>query len=143
MKSCSLLFLALGLLLPGWTYGHEIEHRVSKADAVVVTIHYPDRRPFAFEKYEIYREGEKKPFQTGETDAGGRLAFLPDGEGEWLVKAFSRDGHGVEVRLSTDEASVVESVDRPLVDRYPRLFVGLGLLFGLFGISTLFFKRGR
>ncbi len=143
MKSIFFQILVLSLLLPRWGLAHEIRHRVSKADAVVVTLTYSDRLPFARERYEIYREGEEEPFQTGETDDLGRLQFLPDGEGEWLVKAFSRDGHGVEILLSTDEASVVEAVERPLVDRYPRLALGLGLIFGLFGIVTLFFRRRR
>lgn len=143
MKSILLQFLLLSLLLPRWSLAHEIQHEVSKADAVVVTLAYADGAPFALERYEIYRVGAEGPFQTGETDGAGRLMFLPDGEAEWLVKAFSRDGHGVEIRLTTDEASLVETVDRPWVDRYPRFALGLGLIFGLFGIVTLFFRRKR
>lgn len=135
--------MLLSLLLPRWSMAHEIRHKVSKADAVVVTLTYADGSPFALERYEIYRQGEEEPFRAGETDGAGQLMFLPDGEGEWRVKSFSQDGHGVEIRLTTDESSLVEVMDRPWVDRYPRLALGLGLIFGLFGILTLFFRRRR
>lgn len=143
MKRLLFHLLILALLFPRWVLAHEIRHTVVRADAVVVTLAYADQTPFAFASYEVFRAGESAPFQTGKTDQQGRVTFLPDREGAWLVKAFTTDGHGLEVRLRTDRSSLAESENRPLVDRYPRLSMGLGVIFGLFGLAMLFYRRRR
>lgn len=80
---------------------HEVDHAITREGAVVVHLD-EEGVPFARESYQVFRPGEDTPFQTGRTDAQGRLAFLPDRTGAWRVRAFSEDGHGVDLAVPVD-----------------------------------------
>lgn len=139
----SRVLAVLGLLAPALASAHDLQYRViSESRAVTLGFFYPGDLPFNFESYEISRVGESVPVQVGRTDHRGRLAFLPDGPGEWRVRAFTEDGHGVDFRLTTGADSAVAGVERPIYERYARVFVGLGVLLGVFGLLSLFL-RGR
>jgi nickel transport protein len=120
---------------------HDLQHMAAPAQALVIQMHYADGSPFAFEAYEVYRDGEKVPQQVGRTDKTGRIAFLPDGPATWRVKAFSEDGHGLDIRVESGAGGTVEAADRPLFDRFARIFVGVAVILGLFGILALFYRR--
>jgi len=121
---------------------HDLRHEeFSGQHAVVVRLFYSDGNAFSYESYEVYRAGEKIPFQVGRTDALGRLVFIPDRAGTWRVRAFSEDGHGVDFSLSAAAGGEVTGSSRPLIERYPRVLTGLGLVFGLFGLANLFLSR--
>lgn len=122
-------------------HAHDLQHSVDAAPAVVIKLFYMDKHPFAFEAYEIYREGEKLPYQVGRTDNQGRIAFLPDRAGAWRVKAFSGDGHGLDFKLETDAAAVPANTDKPVYERYGRIAVGVALILGLFGLLSLYASR--
>jgi nickel transport protein len=124
-------------------WGHDLQYSVSDAQAVVLKLFYIDNKPFAFEGYEIYRAGEKLPYQVGRSDAQGRIAFLPDRAGNWHVKAFSEDGHGLDFTLATDSAARVESSEKPVYERYGRIVVGIAIILGLFGLINLFLKQRK
>lgn len=122
---------------------HDLQYTVSGAQAVVVRLFHVDNKPFSFEGYEVYRAGEKLPYQVGRSDGQGRIAFLPDGAGEWRVKAISEDGHGLDFTLKTDAAARVETADKPAYERYGRIVVGIAVIFGLFGSLMLFARRRK
>jgi len=121
--------------------GHDLQHTAVPAQALVIQMHYADGSPFAFESYEVYRDGEKVPQQVGRTDKAGRIAFLPDGPATWRVKAFSEDGHGLDMRVDSGAGGTVEAADRPLFDRFTRIAVGVAVILGLFGALKLFYRR--
>ena len=74
----------------GMAAGHDLHHELGRAEeAISVRLFVDHDHPFAFEGYEVYRGGEGSAFQTGRTDALGRLIFLPDRAGMWRVKVFS------------------------------------------------------
>jgi hypothetical protein len=87
-------------------HAHDLQYTVTGGQAVVIKLFYVDNTPFTFEGYEIYREGEKLPYQVGRTDSQGRIAFLPDRAATWRIKAISEDGHGLDFKLGTDAAAV-------------------------------------
>ena len=120
--------------------GHDLQHTAAPAQALVIQMHYADGSPFAFESYEIYRDGEKVPQQVGRTDKAGRIAFLPDGPATWRVKAFSEDGHGLDMRVESGAGGTVEAADQPLFDRFTRIAVGVAVILGLFGALKLFYR---
>ena len=120
---------------------HDLQHLVEPGPAVIVRLFYSDTAVFAYEGYEVFRAGEKIPYQVGRTDALGRLAFVPDRAGEWRVKATSGDGHGTDFTLTTDAAHTVTGAERSFFDRHARIVAGVGLLFGLFGLLTLFVRK--
>lgn len=137
------LLFALGLGVASLAaLAHDLHHEVSQGQAVVIRLSYADAAPFAFEAYEIYPQDDKLPVQVGRTDARGRIAFLPERAGAWRIKAYSEDGHGLDLTLTTDAAGIVAS-DQPLYERYGRILVGLGLILGLFGFVSLYLKRRK
>ena len=81
-------------------------------------------------------------FQSGRTDVLGRITFLPDQAGEWRVKVYSEDGHGVDLVLPLDEHSEASGMDQPLFTRYARIVAGVGIILGVFGLISLVRRRG-
>lgn len=122
---------------------HDLQYTVVGGQAVVIKLFYADNTPFTFEGYEIYREGEKLPYQVGRTDKQGRIAFLPDAAAQWQVKAISEDGHGLDFKLSTDAAAALSGSEKPLFERYSRIFIGVALILGVFGVLNLYLKRRK
>ncbi len=119
---------------------HDLQYTVVGGQAVVIKLFYADNTPFTFEGYEIYRKGEKLPYQVGRTDKQGRIAFLPDGAAQWQIKAISEDGHGLDFKLSTDAAAALSGSEKPLFERYSRIFIGVAFILGLFGALSLYLK---
>jgi nickel transport protein len=122
---------------------HNVEHEVTADEAVIVSFSFHNGSPFSYEQFEVYREGETIPFQTGRTDALGRLTLLPDRAGSWRIKVHSEDGHGAELTLSMDEHGRVDSVPQPFFTRYAALLTGLGIIFGVFGLISLLLRRTK
>jgi nickel transport protein len=133
--------LATLMLIAFPAAGHDLQHTAVHAQALVIQMHYADGSPFAFESYEVYRDGEKVPQQVGRTDRAGRIAFLPDGPATWRIKAFSEDGHGFDIRVGSGAGGTVEAADRPLFDRVTRIFVGVAVILALFAALSLFYRR--
>ncbi len=137
------LLLSVLLFLIWPAAAHDLQYTVVGGQAVVVKLFYADNSPFSFEGYEIYRAGEKLPYQVGRTDSQGRIAFLPDRAASWQVKAISADGHGLDFKLSTDAAAALSGSEKPAFERYSRLVVGVAIILGLFGFVSLYLKRKR
>ena len=141
MRGAAAIALLLCFWLPERAAGHDLQHSIEEGVAVTVKLFYADGNEFSFESYEVYRAGEEIPFQVGRTDALGRIVFLPDRAGTWRVKAFSEDGHGADLSLTTGAQGAIESADRPLFERHARLVVGVSIIFGIFGLLSLFARR--
>jgi len=142
MGRVGLLTLLLGGLLPGRALAHDLHYSVEQGPAVCVRLYYGGGEEFSFETYEVYRSGEEIPFQVGRTDMRGRLVFLPDRPGAWRVKAFSEDGHGVDISVTSDAKGGVEGATEPRFDRRARIIMGVSLIFGIFGLINLLVRRG-
>ena len=135
-------FLVLpAALLAGMLHAHALMHTAQPGSAVIVELRYGDGSPFSYESAEIYRPGETVPFLAGRTDANGRLAFIPDRPGDWRVRAFSEDGHGGDFTVPANAADV--SAAAAELGILGRLAVGLSLMFGVFGLWSLFLRKKR
>lgn len=117
---------------------HELRKNVSSAQAIVVEIQFANGRPFAFENYEIYRAETEMPYQVGKTDQYGRVAFLPNTASTWIFKTYSQDGHGATIKFESDGQTNIQTIERPLYERYARLIIGVSLLIGIFGVVSLY-----
>lgn len=121
-------------------WAHEVHHRIEASGAVVVTLTYANGQPFAYEKYALTPAGQETPQQVGNTDAQGRIAFVPGAMEKWRVQATSADGHGVNldftVPLTGITATTAESTPRWLL-----AMLGLSLIFGIFGLIQLLAKK--
>ena len=136
-------FLALpAVLFAGTLHAHALSHTAQPGSAVIVELRYGDGSPFSYEAAEVYRPGESVPFLAGRTDANGLLAFVPDRAGNWRVRAFSEDGHGGDFTVAAvpEGGSPGPSAG---MGELGGLAVGLSVLFGLFGLWSLFLRKRR
>jgi nickel transport protein len=129
-------------LLAGALQAHSLTHSAKPGDAVIVELRYGDGSPFSYEAAEVYRPAESVPFLAGRTDANGRLAFIPDRPGAWRIRAFSEDGHGADFTVA---AAAEEGAATPAagLGEVGSLAVGLSVIFGVFGIWSLFYRKTR
>lgn len=137
------LGVAAGLLLAQVASAHEIHHAIETTSAVAVHLTYADGKPFAFEAYEAYPDGKDIPAQVGRTDEQGRALFVPGEVKKWHFKAFSADGHGVDIQFDAPSmamtASGIASGEGP--NRASLLLFGLSVLLSVFGIYQLWLRR--
>jgi nickel transport protein len=137
-------FLLLGALP---ALAHEVQHSIEATAAVALRLSYADGKPFSFEAFEAYPDGKDVPAQVGSTDDQGRAVFVAGDIKRWRVKAFSADGHGVDLRF---DAPVVPGSHSPASaaagdgpNRASLLLFGLSLLLGGFGIYQLWLRRKK
>jgi nickel transport protein len=126
---------------------HEVHHAIEASGAVALRLTYADGKPFSFEAFEAYPEGRDVPAQVGRTDEQGRAVFVPGDIKRWRVKAYSADGHGVDLRfdapalVATQSAAPSTAGDGP--NRASLLLFGFSLLLGGFGIYQLWLRKKR
>ena len=133
--------LAVLAALPLAAAAHDLQHGLIEARALVLEMRYGDGSPFAFEAYEVYRGDDEVPHQVGRTDKAGRIAWLPNGPATWRVKAFSEDGHGLDIRVEGGPGGTVTATDQSALDRLTRILAGVGIILGVFGALALFYRR--
>jgi nickel transport protein len=122
---------------------HEVHHEILATGAVVVQLRYADNRPFAYEGYELYLAGKDVPVQVGRTDAEGRVVFLPGENRQWRLKAFSADGHGVDLSFESPAVAASAAGADGGPGRMTLAVLGLGLILAVFGVVQLFIKRRK
>jgi len=132
---------ALMMLMP-LLFAHDLVHRVSHAECIAVSFSYADQSDFSYQSYELYAPGETIPYQVGRTDKASSLCFLPTKQGVWTLKAFGEDGHGATVEITVDNQLALGGYDRPLFEKFQKVFVGLALIFALFG-GLYFYKKRK
>jgi len=130
-------------LAAGSASAHDLDHTITMDEATTITLFYPDGAPFSFETYEVIRPGEDSPFQVGRTDRLGRIIFVPDTTATWRVRAFSEDGHGVDLRVDPLLPDSIEGSESASSSRSTRFVLGLGIILGVFGIIALFRARSK
>jgi nickel transport protein len=140
----TLLALSCCMLLATSAGAHEVHQRIESAQAVAVHLSYADGKPFAFEAFEAYPDDRAVPAQVGRTDEQGRAVFIPGDSKQWRLKAFSADGHGVDIRFVPPNSSTA-SVSAPMTNEAPNraslLLFGVSLLFAGFGVMQLWVRK--
>lgn len=122
---------------------HEVHHDVIQVPALVLRLTYADGEPFSYESFEVYAAGSQRPFALGRTDAEGRAVFLPPATGELQLKAYSADGHGVDVRFTPPLLETGANENAKVIEdgRAAKLMFGAGILLALFGLAQLLLHR--
>lgn len=120
---------------------HEVHHRIEASEAVIVTLVYANGEPFAYEKYALTPVGQDTPRQVGNTDALGRIAFVPGDIPNWRLQATSADGHGVNLEFVTPTLVASAATSDAAPPRWLLAAFGLSLIFGLFGLFQLFLRK--
>jgi nickel transport protein len=126
---------------------HEVHHSIESTGAVALRLTYADGKPFTFEAFEAYPEGKDVPAQVGRTDNQGRAVFVAGDTKRWRVKAFSADGHGVDLRfdapvVTTSQSTTPGSTGNGL-NRANLLLFGLSLLLSGFGLYQLWLRKTK
>jgi nickel transport protein len=65
---------------------------------------------------------------------------VADRAGQWRIRAFSEDGHGVDVVTTAQSDSPPPRKD---AGQWLRIVDGVSILFGIFGILALLVTRRR
>ncbi len=142
-----MLCLAAVVLLATVAHGHGIRKSVSRSEAIVVELSYEDGTAFSNERYEIFREGETVAFQTGRTDALGRIVFVPDRAGGWRLRAFSEGGHGVDFTIENEAPAGAGGAEAALPagasGRALRVVAGVFIIFGVSSAAGFYLRRRR
>lgn len=123
----------------GQAVAHEVHHVIEAAPAVAVKLTYADGEPFAYEAFEATPEGGERPAQVGRTDAQGRAVFVPGTTKRWRLKAYSADGHGVDLRFDVPAVATTATGTPPAEgpNRASLALFGLGLILSGFGLYQL------
>jgi len=136
MKKIALLFIfALSL------FSHDLSHKVLQQEAIVVSFSFGGEGDFSYQSYEVYPPNSDIPFAVGRTDKLSRVIFVPNSEGEWLVKVVSEDGHGKVVKVVVDKDFKVKEYSKTNFEKFQKIFVGLALIFAIFIFLQFFLKR--
>ncbi len=135
--------IAMFCALSGPVTAHEVQHEIAAMQAMAVRLVYADGEPFSYESYELYANGSQRPTQTGRTDAKGRVVFLPDQAASWRLRAFSADGHGVDLKFDagTGGARTIAAEENGQNGRHTRVLFGLSVILALFGALQLFLRK--
>lgn len=125
----------------GTVQAHEVHHRIEATGAVVVSLNYADGKPFAYEKYALYPAGQDTPVQVGNTDATGRVVFIPGATEKWRLQATSADGHGANLEFTAPAVTATVTASAEALPRWLLAGFGFSLIFGLFGLFQLFMRK--
>lgn len=135
---------SLIVLLCGWAslvQAHEVHHRIEAVDAVAITLTYANGQPFAYERYALTPAGQETPQQVGNTDAQGRIAFVPGATTQWRLQATAADGHGVNREFTVPATGTRLEAANETMPRWLLAGFGLAIIFGLFGLFQLFMRK--
>ncbi|MCU7931254.1 MAG: hypothetical protein KZQ90_10665 [Candidatus Thiodiazotropha sp. (ex Codakia rugifera)] len=136
----------LFILLMSYTsivQSHGIDMSIGRAEASIVTLRYHNNEPFANVSYELFVAESKHPYQSGRTDAQGRVVFFPGSIRQWRIRVFSKDGHGTDTPLEVDTDSISRNPGGESVLTTAYLVLGIGILLSGFGLLLLTVKRGK
>ncbi|MET0070691.1 MAG: hypothetical protein ABW096_11700 [Candidatus Thiodiazotropha sp.] len=140
IRTLSLLLL---LAYPALLFPHGIGLDMDRQEAQIITLHHDDETPLAGAGYELFAAGADLPYQSGRTDAGGRVVFLPGDIRQWRLRVFGEDGHGLDRRFELTADAQLHGHEDHQVSTISKMVLGLGILLSGFGTALLLAKRKR
>jgi nickel transport protein len=141
-----LIAITLAVFLAGpKALAHSIHYEVEQK-GISARIFYSANDPASYSECEVYGPSDNQPYQTGRTDRAGVLSFLPDRPGIWKIKVLGESSHGfhgVTIEVRVDQGFQLESFSKPLVAQHTKVIVGVSVIFGLFGVVSLYLSRRK
>jgi len=122
-------------------FAHEVNYQVKEGKGVCVSFFFAGGEPMNYAEIEVYAPGEKIVFQKAMTDKNGIFCFMPDRDGIWqvLAKGETEHGlHGAKVEIKLNRNLSIEEFKKPLVARYTKIFIALGIAGWMVGIAGLY-----
>ncbi|MBW9266898.1 MAG: ABC transporter permease [Candidatus Thiodiazotropha sp. (ex. Lucinisca nassula)] len=122
---------------------HGVGLKIERQEAAVIWLHHTDDTPLADVAYELTADGGNAPYQSGKSDASGRVVFIPGDVRGWRLRVFSEDGHGIDTVLELAPGMASHSHTGHTYSELTKLILGIGILLSGFGVMMLFTKRKR
>ncbi|MEW8012860.1 MAG: hypothetical protein AB2766_07375 [Candidatus Thiodiazotropha endolucinida] len=122
---------------------HGVGLKIERQEAGVIWLHHTDDTPLADVEYELTATGGKAPYQSGKSDALGRVVFIPGDVREWRLRVFSADGHGIDTVFELAPGVASHSHTGHTYSDFTKLILGIGILLSGFGVMMLFTKHKR
>ncbi len=137
--------IALVLLAVGTpnALAHGVRHGVSEG-ATVVSATYDDGSPMSFCDVSVFGpDSSEHPYQEGTSDRNGCFAFVPDTNGVWKITVDDGMGHILKARIDVDSTQSRRMDSTRHADRLGGVAVGIGVIFGCFGLYSMLARRLR
>jgi len=143
-KLIGLILFLLALATDAPLKAHQVQYQVGEG-GVVIELWYEGvpRVPMRGAYVKVFPPEAGEEFQKGRTDARGRFCFFPDVKGKWEVLVNDGQGHGATIEVAIDEELRIITSKQSYLPFLLKLAVGLSLIFGIFGILSLFSGRQR
>lgn len=137
-------FVLLLVLSISSLFGHSVEH--SLHDGAMAVKLLLGSEPASFAPYTLYAPNASLPFQEGQSDKNGVVAFMPDRSGTWKLVATpgsDHGGHQFNITFKVNDQHVIVWNSAPLFTRYTQMITGISLIIGLFGILLAWKARKK
>lgn len=137
-------FVFMMLLSVSSLLAHSVEHEFHDGAMVVKLLLGSD--PASFSPYTLYAPNASLPFQEGQSDKNGIVAFVPDRAGMWKLVATpgsDHGGHQFNILFEVNEHQVMVWDSAPLFTRYAQVISGISLIIGFFGIMMAWKTRSK
>lgn len=114
---------------------HSVEHSFKEGAMAVQLL--LGSEPASFAPYTLYAPEASLPFQEGQSDKNGIVAFVPDRAGLWKLVATPGSDHGghlFNITFEVDQNHVMVWESAPLFTKYAQIISGISLIVGFFGL---------
>jgi nickel transport protein len=138
------LILFLGLAILG-LWAHGVDYEIKKT-GMAISLSSGPKIPASYASYKLYAPHASLPFQEGNADKNGVVAFVPDRAGIWRLKASIGSDHGahaVDIEFEINEEDKVVWIAKPLFARYSAIITGVSLLIGFLGLMLALNARQK
>ena len=125
-------------------FAHSVEH--SFHDGAMAVKLLLGSEPASFAPYTLYAPNASLPFQEGQSDKNGIVAFMPDRAGMWKLVATpgsDHGGHQFNIVFEVDDKNIMVWHSAPLFTRYAQIISGVSLIIGFFGMVMAWKLRMR
>lgn len=134
-----MMFLSVSTL-----FAHSVEHEFHDGAMAVKLL--LGSEPASFAPYTLYAPNASLPFQEGQSDKNGIVAFVPDRAGMWKIVATpgsDHGGHQFNILFEVNDQQVMVWNSAPLFTRYAQVISGISLIIGFFGMVMAWKFRKR
>jgi nickel transport protein len=122
---------------------HGVGFEIDRQEATVIQLHHGHDTPLANADYELFMFGEQAAFQSGKTDALGRVAFITGEVRKWRLRVFNQEGHGIDTTFELTPDGLPVAHHNHTSSQVTTLILGVGILLSGFGLVMLFTRQKR
>ena len=132
------LYITMAFLWGTACMAHGVKHTLFEG-AFGIEVRYDDNTPMRYSEVNVFSPSDKETaFQQGFTDKNGRFSFFPDTNGMWRMAVDDGMGHAVSEDIEIKEGMTLVRKNSPRFSRFQGIIVGVSVIVGLFGLSSLF-----